>query len=312
MNPEPLISIALCTYNGSRFIREQLNSILNQEYSNYEIVIVDDNSTDDTVQIVLEYLPNTKIRLFFNEVNLGYAANFEKAMSLCHGEYISLSDQDDIWKPEKLKLLASKMNGMSGVYHDSAFITESGEATGFKLTDKVHFVSGKVPESLLLYNYIAGHTMMIKRQVLATALPIPKGIYHDWWLAFVCMNLDGLDYIEEPLVYYRIHSSNQTVLADEKRKISHTDNTSLRIYKKTRKLAETLQVLRAFHGANFINDALKGKIGQLIELERSRLVHKYSLKLFYFLLRNIAIYKSGHRGYFGKVNAMRKDSRGVA
>ncbi|MEJ7692546.1 glycosyltransferase family 2 protein [Daejeonella sp.] len=308
---QPFVSIALCTYNGSEFLDEQLVSILNQDYCNYEVVIVDDASTDDTRTIISSYLQDSRIRFYKNQENLGYAANFSKAMSLCKGELIALSDQDDIWLPEKIKLMVERMEGVSGLYHNSAFMTKSGQLTGLKLTDKVRFVSGKYPESLLLYNYVGGHTLMLKRDVLNHALPVPQGIYHDWWLAFVCMNLHGLDYIEKPLVHYRIHDSNQTVLEEQSRKMYKTDTRPVKRYKKLRKLAVSLQILRTLNQAPFINDQLRLTIDRLINLQKGRIGKFFSFELFYFLIKHLSIYKSGHRGYLGKLNAMRKDSFGI-
>lgn len=311
MNNLPLVSIAMCTYNGGKFLNEQLESILNQHYKDIELIIVDDKSSDNTVQIINSFLPHPKIRFYQNEKNIGYAENFAKAISFCKGEYISLADQDDIWLPEKIDAMVAGMSGNSGLYHDSSFMTYDGRLTGTKLSDKVHFVAGKVPESLLLYNYIAGHTLMIKREVLKQALPIPTGIYHDWWLAFVCMNLNGLDFIKKPLVYYRIHDSNQTVLEEENRKVKKTDSNTVRRYKKLRKLAGTLQVLRVFSNASFIDNNLRQLIAKLASLERGRVGSFFSFDLWLFLANHIEIYKSGHRGYLGKLNAMRKDSFGI-
>lgn len=311
MASEPLVSISLCTYNGERFLVEQIDSILDQTYKNFELVIVDDNSTDGTIQIISNYLPHPKIRLYRNDTNLGYAANFSKAITFCDGDLIALSDQDDVWMPEKIESLVEKLGSYSGLYHDSNFVDAHGNLTGLKLSDKVHFVSGKSPESLLLYNYIAGHTFMFRREVLEQALPIPKGIYHDWWLAFVCMNLDGLNFIQKPLVNYRIHELNQTVLAHASGKIYRTDTKNTKRYKKLRKLADTVRVLSIFSRAAFINNQLKESIGRLVSLEKGRVKKCFAFDLFFFLVTHFSIYSSAHRGYLGKLNAMRKDSFGI-
>src|ERR1700742_3478188 len=101
---EPLISVALCTYSGEKFLQEQMDSILAQTYKNLEIVIVDDCSTDRTIDIINSYAEKDKrIKLFQNDTNLGFNKNFEKALSLTTGEYISISDQDDTWLPQKLQ-----------------------------------------------------------------------------------------------------------------------------------------------------------------------------------------------------------------
>ena len=103
---ESLISVALCTYNGEKFLREQIDSILAQTYKNLEIVIVDDCSTDKTTNIINAYAEKDKrIKLFQNASNLGFNKNFERALGLTSGEYIAISDQDDIWLPQKLQSL---------------------------------------------------------------------------------------------------------------------------------------------------------------------------------------------------------------
>ena len=151
---------------------------------------------------------------------------------------------------------------------------------------------------------------MINRNVLKHALPVPKGIYHDWWLAFVCMNLDGMDYIEKPLVHYRIHDTNQTVLEEKSRKMYRTDTKFVKRNKKVRKVADIIHRLKIFSEAQFISNKLRYKINRLIFIEKDRLKKCFSLKLFLFLMNDISIYDSSHRGYLGKLNAIRKDSRG--
>ena len=101
-----MISIALASYNGSKYIREQLDSILEQTYQDFELIICDDCSTDNTWQILQEYAQkDSRIKVFENERNLGFKKNFEKAISLCNGKYIALSDQDDIWIDNHLEVL---------------------------------------------------------------------------------------------------------------------------------------------------------------------------------------------------------------
>src|SRR5690606_18169426 len=102
--------IALCTYNGGKYLIEQLDSLVKQDYPNIEIIIVDDCSKDTTLSILNSYslhYPNIKIHV--NENNLGYKKNFEKAIQLCNGEYIALSDQDDIWKLDKISKLINSI-----------------------------------------------------------------------------------------------------------------------------------------------------------------------------------------------------------
>src|SRR5258708_3925751 len=101
-----LVSIALCTYNGEAYLKEQLDSLIDQTYPNCEIIIVDDCSKDGTVDILKQYANEyTQIKLYINTENLGYTKNFEKAIVLCNGEYIALCDQDDIWDKNKISIM---------------------------------------------------------------------------------------------------------------------------------------------------------------------------------------------------------------
>src|ERR1700741_3685870 len=111
ITPQPLVSVALCTYNGEKFLEKQLDSIFLQDYSNLEIVVVDDCSKDNTWDILQRYAHNNeRLRLYRNRRNLGYSRNFEKAIKLCRGDLIALADQDDIWEKEKIRILANSMD----------------------------------------------------------------------------------------------------------------------------------------------------------------------------------------------------------
>ena len=100
MNEDVMISIAMATFNGEKYLREQIDSILAQTHQNFELVICDDCSTDGTAGILREYeTQDSRIRVYVNERNIGFKKKFERAISLCKGEYIALSDQDDVWRP---------------------------------------------------------------------------------------------------------------------------------------------------------------------------------------------------------------------
>jgi len=122
MSVEPLVSIALCTYNGDTYISSQLDTIINQTYGNIEIIVVDDGSTDNTLPILKHYEETGKIKLYRNNTNLGFIKNFEKAISLCTGDYIALSDQDDLWELNKIELLVNTIGENMLIFSDSEFI----------------------------------------------------------------------------------------------------------------------------------------------------------------------------------------------
>jgi len=211
MENQPLISIALCTYNGSAFLREQLDSILKQHYTHWELVVVDDCSTDTTRHILEGYAGrDARISLHYNEQNLGYNKNFEKALSLCGSELIAICDQDDIWHPEKLEKQVRLLGDNTLVYHDSEFVDAEGKSMNRRISDKLNFYRGDEPEVFLFLNCVSGHSILLKKNVLQKSVPFPDNFHYDQWLAFNAACLGTIDFIPETLVKYRQHPSNNT------------------------------------------------------------------------------------------------------
>jgi glycosyltransferase involved in cell wall biosynthesis len=208
---EPLISIALCTYNGERFLREQLDSLLAQTHLNIEIVAVDDCSSDGSFSILEEYQArDPRVRPHSNAANLGFRANFERAVSMCSGEFIALSDQDDVWAPEKLSALLAVIGDHALAYCDSALIDEEGRDLDVAMSDMLTMVSTHDPAVFANANCVSGHASLFRRELIARALPAPACFFHDWWLAAVAANSGGVVYCDRKLVAYRYHSANVT------------------------------------------------------------------------------------------------------
>jgi glycosyltransferase involved in cell wall biosynthesis len=131
---DPLVSIALCTYNGEKYLSAQLDTLIAQTYINFEIVAVDDCSTDNSFQILEEYSKKYPcIRISRNQHNLGYVKNFEATLKLCKGSLIALCDQDDLWDKTKIELQVNAIDCNVLVYHDSEFINETGETMNKKM-----------------------------------------------------------------------------------------------------------------------------------------------------------------------------------
>lgn len=125
-----MISVAMCTFNGEKYIKEQIESIINQSLVPDEIIICDDCSKDNTVNIIKETLDNWsgKVYLVVNEKNLGYRKNFEKAISLCHGDIIFLSDQDDVWNKDKIEIIKTEIEKDKNIllaFHDVEIVDEN-------------------------------------------------------------------------------------------------------------------------------------------------------------------------------------------
>ena len=210
-----LISIAMTTYNGEAFLQAQLDSILSQSYKEFELVICDDNSSDKTWAILFEYEKKDKrVRIFRNEQNIGFVKNFEKAVSLCTGDYIALSDQDDIWEKKHLEVLLHNLNSATASFGNAVIMDAKSEICTDLLSKRDrYFVNGtnedKLTRILFYGNPFQGTSSLYKKIIFDYALPIPSGIeYHDAWFAAVSCCLNGLNYTYEVVTNYRIHGRN--------------------------------------------------------------------------------------------------------
>jgi glycosyltransferase involved in cell wall biosynthesis len=205
----PLVSIVLATYNGEKFIRQQLDSVINQTYHQLEITISDDGSTDNTWEILKEYqVSDPRIRIIRNEKNLGYTRNFEQAIQVTQGEYVSFCDQDDVWIPEKIEKMMRHIPGFDLCFSDSELIDENGSRLNRQLSDlkNVRAYTNCLP--FVIGNCVPGHACLIKRSTLLQALPFPDAFVYDWWLAFFVCCAGKMIFLDEPLVLYRQHTQN--------------------------------------------------------------------------------------------------------
>lgn len=221
MNDKALVSIALCTYNGETYLREQLESIVNQSYPAIELIAVDDCSSDNTLNVLQEYAAKYPfIKVYVNPENLGYIRNFEKALGLCNGDFIALSDQDDIWDLKKIEKQVKAIGDHLLIYHDSEFVDQNGQSLHRKMSDLMNLYRGDQPEAFLFFNCISGHSVLMKKGLRDELLPFPNAYFHDWWMGYVAANLGSIDFIEECLVKYRQHQKADTNILKRKR-----DNT---------------------------------------------------------------------------------------
>jgi glycosyltransferase involved in cell wall biosynthesis len=210
VNLQPEVSIAMCTYNGERFLLEQLESILNQDYKNItEIVCVDDNSTDGTWRILNEYANKYKIfKIIQNKSNLGLIKNFEKALTLTTKPLIAIADQDDIWYSSKITKLVKSLGNNLMIYSDNEYIDLNGESLGKKFSDFRNLTTCTSCLNFALLNVISGHTILINRDLLKYTLPFNYEIPHDHWLAFHASQYGEIPVVKEALVGYRQHENN--------------------------------------------------------------------------------------------------------
>jgi glycosyltransferase involved in cell wall biosynthesis len=215
------LSVALCTFNGEKFIEQQINSILNQSIKVDEIVVCDDQSTDKTVEILKKLQSeNSAIVIVENEINLRSTKNFQKAISLCTGDFIFLSDQDDVWNEQKVEktLAVFKENPLAeGVFSNANLIDENNAVfTNKTIWDSVFFLEKELKKPLNFFDIIAkngnvvtGATLCIKKEVKSFIVPFSEENLHDEWIATLLALRETLFYSKENLISYRIHNSQQ-------------------------------------------------------------------------------------------------------
>lgn len=211
------ISIAMATYNGEAYIKEQLDSIFNQTFKDFELIVCDDQSKDKTAEILAEYQKNyPNFKFYINEKNLGFKKNFEKIISLCSGEYIAFCDQDDIWSNNHLQVLIEHIGNNDCIGGNATFINEKGidlnvTMTKYLLIQHIPQTSQEMFKHELYGNMIQGTASLCSRKILSKALPIPDNVkFHDYWIALnACVN-SGCTYIDKPILQYRRHSNNAT------------------------------------------------------------------------------------------------------
>lgn len=221
----PLISVALATFNGAKYIGPQLDSIYSQSYPNVEVVVSDDGSSDGTLDILERYKAERGLKLIKQKRRLGYKDNFVEAIKACSGEFIALADQDDLWVSNKLEILHDEI-GVDFLIHadvkmideDGLLIAQSARHMNFgDLHDRVFLDRDYHRRSVLTRKSLCqGCTTLFRSTLLETALPIPAAEQaHDIWLAFVAAAQDKIRYVDVALVSWRLHGSNTSQIADK-------------------------------------------------------------------------------------------------
>lgn len=218
------VSVALCTYNGEKFLSEQVDSILAQSYPVKEIIVVDDASTDSSLEFLKSYAEQypSVINFFTNETNLGVSKSFEKAISLCNGEIIFFCDQDDCWNKNKVAEVVNFFtanHNMLATFSNAELIDEHSNPKDETLWDMLFFkapLSGNdfnVFDYMLLYrNIITGAGLAIRKEALPFILPFPgaASILHDEWIGLKLGSSNRIGLLNKCLFNYRIHREQYT------------------------------------------------------------------------------------------------------
>lgn len=217
-----MIDILMATYNGEEFIEEQLNSILNQSYSNWRLIISDDCSQDNTISIVKEYKNKypDKILLFQNDRPSGSAqSNFFNAIKYTSANYVMFSDQDDIWLPNKIKdtfTLVRKMELEDSmetpilIHTDLMVVDKDLKAIKSSMFEMMNMDSKRCAlNNLLVQNIVTGCTVMCNRALINFIKKVPdNAVMHDMWIAMIASAFGKIGFIDKTTILYRQHGRN--------------------------------------------------------------------------------------------------------
>lgn len=218
-----MVSIVMTTYNGEKYVGEQIESILSSTYQDVELFIYDDGSKDATMSVLLEQekLYPDKIHVFQNEINLGVTKNFLQALGRATTDYIMFCDQDDVWKPNKIAVTLKRMRNLEtqigkeiplAVFTDAVVVDQDLNILKESFFKSSHLNRHKTDlPHILMENKLIGCTVMVNaalRKVLqGHSLPV-EAKYHDWWIALIAATFGRISYVNEGTLLYRQHSRN--------------------------------------------------------------------------------------------------------
>ncbi len=210
-----MISICLAMYNGSKYIREQLDSILSQSCTDWNLIVSDDGSTDGSQDIVKEYASrDSRILLIENDGVHGFKGNFSNAVNHATGEYVAFCDQDDIWTQDHLEVLLDGIQGYDVCSGNAHLVDAQGNDMGrCMLSDRSYalFDPKTIFYHLTFNNIFQGTAMMCRTQFVRECMPLPDCVrFHDYWLALNASINDRANYVNKVVLEYRQHGDNQT------------------------------------------------------------------------------------------------------
>lgn len=214
------ISVALCTHNGGSFLKELLDSLDAQTVRPAELIVCDDVSIDETLDILKDFERHASfpVKIYCNPVRLGVVRNFDQAIRRCSGQIIALSDQDDIWYPEKLARLVPKLAepGCYATFCNADVVDEALRPMGYTIWQRVCFTpveqcaiaAGHAIDVLLKHDVVTGATLAFRAELVPCLKDMPEHWPHDAWIAVIAAVCGDLTLVDEPLLAYRQHYSN--------------------------------------------------------------------------------------------------------
>ena len=208
-----MISVCLASYNGGKYIHEQIASILKQLSDKDELVISDDGSTDNTISIIRSF-EDSRIKLIQNCGRKGFVGNFENALNNASGDYIFLSDQDDIWKDGKVSKLLGYLKKYDLVVHDAELIDGNGDSLGKNYYSVLHHRTSFLGN--LWKTRFLGCCMAFRKEVRDDCIPIPpKIVAHDYWIGMLALTKYKVGFVLDTLISYRRHGGNVSPSSEE-------------------------------------------------------------------------------------------------
>ncbi len=279
-------SVAMCTFNGARYLPAQLDSIAAQKRPPDELVACDDASTDGSQEILRRFAVQAPfpVRLYCNSENAGVTANFESAIQRCEGDWIALSDQDDVWHPSKLELLEAALAGaepVGAVFTDADVVDETLRPLGYSLWDAIEFDrrrrglarAGRLLDVLLWRNVVTGATLAFRAEQRHLILPIPAAWMHDAWLALILAATVRVVPLASRTIQYRQHVHNRIgaqrpTLSARLRRLLATRPSGYLIQRRQLEAAtERLERLASLGSASLHPDALSRIARKMAHLE---------------------------------------------
>lgn len=306
-----MVDILLASYNGEKYIAEQIESIINQTFEDWFLYIKDDCSSDGTLDIVNEYETKykDKIKVIKSDKPSGSAKNnFFSLLQYSKSDYVMTCDQDDIWLPEKIELAYKKMMETENEYENIPILIHSD----LKVVDEnLNIISNSLFKlqnldstrdkinNLLVQNIVTGCTVMVNRKLLSYTTNIPeKAVMHDWWMALIASCLGKIVFIETPTILYRQHDLN-SVGAKDVRSGSYIMNKLSNIESINDSLRETYfqaeELLKLLNNVNCV------KVKDYNKIKQYSLFVKYSKFIKIIILIRCGLWKNSITRIAGQI-----------
>lgn len=281
-----IVSVVLAAYNGERYIKDQLDSIICQSYPPDEIIIVDDCSSDGTWEILCDSAKlHACVRIFRNEDNLGVSGAFTRAIEESTGDFIFISDQDDVWMKDKLRVFLDAWDGEMLLYSD-AIVVDSELKVLCDSEFEFHRCGNPSPLSALYFlnnNCVSGHNAMITRDLLTSLFPVPPGVVYDQWFALVAACIGKVGYLDNKVCMHRMHSSN-AVNNPELRRAQRKKKGVSHVEKVKAKRNQYLSYLNAVSLVVRDGDSLSRVVKMLVDQYSGASSRIFNIKLFIHLM----------------------------